>query len=140
MGCVQTKPSNSESNSLSRGVDMLKQQNGYVGKGGFEGERDIRKESGRHEYRLDSRRYKNAAAYGGIEDGGSVVDRREERDAGGNFWKKEMELKPNIEAVELVYGWPKWLTDNVPREVLSGLVAKTADSYVMLSKVYIFLV
>uniref|UniRef100_A0A3Q7G4W4 Protein kinase domain-containing protein n=1 Tax=Solanum lycopersicum TaxID=4081 RepID=A0A3Q7G4W4_SOLLC len=36
---------------------------------------------------------------------------------------------------QLVDGWPKWLVDNVPKEVLVGLVPKTADSYEKLDKV-----
>ncbi|KAJ8544093.1 hypothetical protein K7X08_028604 [Anisodus acutangulus] len=36
---------------------------------------------------------------------------------------------------ELVDGWPKWLVDNIPKEVLVGLVPKTADSYHKLAKV-----
>ncbi|XP_060182883.1 probable serine/threonine-protein kinase At1g54610 [Lycium barbarum] len=36
---------------------------------------------------------------------------------------------------ELVDGWPKWLVDNIPKEVLVGLVPKTADSYDKLAKV-----
>ncbi|KAL7230400.1 hypothetical protein ACSBR2_008814 [Camellia fascicularis] len=36
---------------------------------------------------------------------------------------------------ELVDGWPKWLVDNVPKNVLDALVPKTADSYDKLAKV-----
>ncbi|XP_059309990.1 probable serine/threonine-protein kinase At1g54610 [Lycium ferocissimum] len=36
---------------------------------------------------------------------------------------------------ELVDGWPKWLVDNIRKEVLVGLVPKTADSYDKLAKV-----
>ncbi|CAN4114217.1 unnamed protein product [Withania somnifera] len=36
---------------------------------------------------------------------------------------------------EFVDGWPKWLIDNIPKEVLVGLVPKTADSYDKLAKV-----
>lgn len=39
---------------------------------------------------------------------------------------------------QLVDGWPKWLVDNVPKEVLVGLVPKTADSYEKLDKVSSF--
>ncbi|KAG1359065.1 putative serine/threonine-protein kinase [Cocos nucifera] len=38
-------------------------------------------------------------------------------------------------ADELVDGWPRWLTDNIPREVLAELVPKSADSYDKLDKV-----
>ncbi|KAJ6709163.1 CYCLIN-DEPENDENT KINASE [Salix koriyanagi] len=36
---------------------------------------------------------------------------------------------------EVVDGWPKWLTDNVPREVLGGLIPKSAENYDKLAKV-----
>ncbi|KAF2284305.1 hypothetical protein GH714_020357 [Hevea brasiliensis] len=36
---------------------------------------------------------------------------------------------------ELVDGWPKWLVDNIPTEVLAGLVPKSADSYDKLAKI-----
>lgn len=39
----------------------------------------------------------------------------------------------------LVDGWPKWLTDNIPRDVLAGIVARSADSYDKLYKVSHFL-
>ena len=100
MGGAQAKPSNNSSHS--RGLDKLKLQNGYVGKGG-----NMHRESGR--------KYNS-----------------------GNVSQKEVPFMP-IETVELVDGLPKWLTDNVPRKVLSTLVVKSADSYDKLSKVYISL-
>ncbi|CAI0396362.1 unnamed protein product [Linum tenue] len=36
---------------------------------------------------------------------------------------------------ETVDGWPKWLADNVPKEVLAGVVRKSAEDYVKLDKV-----
>ncbi|CAN1802084.1 Probable serine/threonine-protein kinase At1g54610 [Linum perenne] len=36
---------------------------------------------------------------------------------------------------ETVDGWPKWLADNVPMEVLSGVVKKSAEDYDKLDKV-----
>lgn len=100
MGGAQAKPSNNSSHS--RGLDKLKLQNGYVGKGG-----NMHSESGR--------KYNS-----------------------GNVSQKQVPFMP-IETVELVDGLPKWLTDNVPRNVLSTLVVKSADSYDKLSKVYIYL-
>lgn len=32
-------------------------------------------------------------------------------------------------------GWPKWLTDNIPREALKDIVPKSADSYIKIDKV-----
>ncbi|KAK7859487.1 putative serine/threonine-protein kinase, partial [Quercus suber] len=96
MGGAQAKPSNNSSHP--RGLDKLKLQNGYVGKGG-----NMHREYGR--------KYNS-----------------------GNVSRKEVPFMP-IETVELVDGLPKWLTDNVPRKVLSTLVVKSADSYDKLFKV-----
>ncbi|XP_051127233.1 probable serine/threonine-protein kinase At1g54610 [Andrographis paniculata] len=39
------------------------------------------------------------------------------------------------DADELFDGWPKWLVDNIPSNLLSGLLPKTADSYDKLAKI-----
>ncbi|XP_022774089.1 probable serine/threonine-protein kinase At1g54610 [Durio zibethinus] len=44
-------------------------------------------------------------------------------------------MSKKIEGDELDDGWPKWLVDNIPTEVLAGLVPKSADSYDKLAKV-----
>lgn len=49
---------------------------------------------------------------------------------GGNVYKKN-ELKED----ELVNGWPKWLVENVPTDVLKNIVPKSADSYSKIDKV-----
>ena len=41
-------------------------------------------------------------------------------------------------ADEVVDGWPNWLVDNIPTEVLAGLVSRSADSYDKLAKVISF--
>ena len=38
--------------------------------------------------------------------------------------------------VELVDVWPKWLTDNITRDALAGMVPQSADSYGKLAKVF----
>lgn len=129
MGVVQTKPSQSSS---SRGFDKFKSENGYVGKGEFEGDRrstgqkDVEESGGR--YRAQSRKHN------GGEEGEGKLANKGKRDGSGNVSQKASVFK-RIEEVELVDGWPKWLIDNVPREVLTGMVPKSAESYAMLSKV-----
>ncbi|XP_064967549.1 probable serine/threonine-protein kinase At1g54610 [Musa acuminata AAA Group] len=45
-------------------------------------------------------------------------------------------VKPVVgDADELVDGWPRWLVNNVPPEMLAGLIPKSADSYEKLDKV-----
>lgn len=39
---------------------------------------------------------------------------------------------------ELVDGWPRWLVNNIPKDVLACLVPKSADSYVKIDKVSSF--
>lgn len=36
---------------------------------------------------------------------------------------------------ELVDVWPKWLTDNIPAQVLKDIVPKSSDSYIKIDKV-----
>jgi cyclin-dependent kinase 12/13 len=133
MGVVQAKPSQSSS---SRGFDKLKQENGYVGKGEFmadrrsTGQRDAHRESaGRH--RPQSRKQNGGEGEGKLANMGKRVD------VGGNGENvsQKTSVFKRIEEAELVDGWPKWLVDNVPREVLSGIVPKSVESYVMFSKV-----
>ena len=49
----------------------------------------------------------------------------------------EFKKKKKIASYEFVDGWPKWLVDNIPKEVLSGLVPRSAHSYEKLDKVSI---
>lgn len=57
---------------------------------------------------------------------------------GGNISKRMASL--NVVGKErLLDGWPKWLTDNIPRDVLAGIVPRSADSYDKLDKVSLFL-
>lgn len=49
-------------------------------------------------------------------------------------------VKPVVgDADELVDGWPRWLVNNVPPEMLAGLIPKSADSYEKLDKVFYLL-
>lgn len=54
------------------------------------------------------------------------VSRRESNDNG---------LMKKAEEDELVNGWPKWLVDNIPSDVLKNIVPKSADSYNKIDKV-----
>ncbi|KAL5188497.1 putative serine/threonine-protein kinase [Glycine soja] len=45
------------------------------------------------------------------------------------------EEKNNTARYEFVEGWPKWLVDNIPPNVLASLVPKSVDSYDKLGKV-----
>jgi len=49
--------------------------------------------------------------------------------------KSSKDLDSNESKNEFVDGWPKWLLDNIPTNVLAKLVPKSADSYEKLAKV-----
>ncbi|KAG6660830.1 hypothetical protein CIPAW_03G131900 [Carya illinoinensis] len=75
-------------------------------------------------------------AKGGADGGGErvVVGKGEKRSGGsGNVSKRVASKK--IEGTELVDGWPKWLVDNVPGDLLAVLASKSADSYDKIAKV-----
>lgn len=73
------------------------------------------------------------AAHGGKREG--QVPTREEEGNGGETSRQVMMMMKKSGEDELVDGWPHWLTDVVPRELLVGLVKKSADSYHKLNKV-----
>lgn len=139
MGCAQSKPS---MNSPPKGLEKLKMDSGYVGKGDFVGPR--RSTGQKYPQRESSRKYRpEPMMYNNVEFGGGngnvegdeklLVGKVEEKD-GENVAKRL-----SIGEEDLVGGWPKWLTDNIPRHVLAGLVPKSAESYDKLAKVCFFL-
>ncbi|XWS23518.1 hypothetical protein CRYUN_Cryun28dG0021200 [Craigia yunnanensis] len=137
MGCVQGKNS---MNSPPRGLEKRKMENGYMGKGGFVGHR--RSTGQRYSkqgrvYRLEPPKKLNGfGSADGVVAGGAAGKE-------GNFNGKEKQRsnetveKSHVLVVgdEMVDGWPKWLIDNIPKEVLDGLVPKSAESYDKLDKI-----
>ncbi|KAK0576220.1 hypothetical protein LWI29_013850 [Acer saccharum] len=121
MGCVQAKSSNK---SPPGGLYKLKMESGYVGRGGMggprrsTGQRFERRESGRVQQPEVAMNYN--VVYGNGSDG----------QRGGSSGGSGGGVDGDI-----VDGWPKWLTDNIPREVLAGLVPKSAEAYDKLDKV-----
>lgn len=59
-------------------------------------------------------------------------DKSEESDKKKNM---RMMMIANYEVKVGDGDWPKWLVDNIPQNVLSTLIRKTADSYEKLGKV-----
>jgi cyclin-dependent kinase 12/13 len=122
MGCVQGKYS-VNSSPTPGGLEKLKMESGYVGKGDIAGHR--RSTGQRYSGRLPkpeqpTRKYNGGRAGIGEERKLSDTGRVRFVEFGGE---------------EVVDGWPKWLTDNVPREVLGGLIPKSAENYDKLAKV-----
>lgn len=123
MGCVIAKPSEE---SPPKGLQKLKSDNGYVKTGG--GFAAARRSTGQRLVPVnDSAKTIRSASTKKISSGSG---------SDGEFFTRKLELQNTIDDEEvLVDGWPKWLTDNIPRDALAGLIPKSADSYDKLDKV-----
>ncbi|KAK6792329.1 hypothetical protein RDI58_011410 [Solanum bulbocastanum] len=138
MGCVQAKPS---MHSPPRGLEKLKLESGYVGRG--EHVRP-RRSTGQRPHEL---REKNAAGRRLSDANRDTINERINLVITNEGGKKQTNENNDVgrkvtkttttthEEEELIDGWPKWLVDNIPREVLAGLVPKSADSYEKIDKV-----
>lgn len=123
MGCVIAKPS---MESPRKGLQKLKSDNGYVKTGG--GFAAARRSTGQRLAPVKTSPKTIQSASSKKNSSGSGSD--------GEFFKRKLELPKTIEDdEELVDGWPKWLTDNIPRDALAGLIPKSAESYDKLDKV-----
>ncbi|XP_076935024.1 putative serine/threonine-protein kinase At1g54610 [Bidens hawaiensis] len=133
MGCAPTKPL--MDTSSHHGIHKLKMENGYV--------RGSRKSNS------GGRNFNNSGDSGGSGGGGKAVSgggkegmRRSSgsggggrggSDGGGVIRRSGSGRSDDLE--ELVDGWPKWLTDNIPKHALDGLVPKSAEAYDKLDKI-----
>ncbi|OMP12255.1 hypothetical protein COLO4_03363 [Corchorus olitorius] len=147
MGCVQGKM-----DSPPRGLQKLKMENGYVGKVGFVGHRRSTGQRYSDSGRVPKPElHRKRSSLSGANEEKERIQRRNEAVADGkegNFNDNDKEKErtqrrsdavenKNILIVEqeMVDGWPKWLIDNIPKEVLAGLVPKSAESYEKLDKI-----
>ncbi|KAI3669360.1 hypothetical protein L6452_40593 [Arctium lappa] len=141
MGCVQGKASPLSYNrqqSRGGGLHKLKIDNGYV-IGGNEGkpilarkpfvEMSMKENSGKKNNHVG-----DSVNNGNIRKEGGENDRKISREGIGNV-SQRIGVGKKIGSDELIDGWPKWLVDNIPKDVLANLVSKTADSYDKLAKV-----
>ncbi|XP_031120602.1 probable serine/threonine-protein kinase At1g54610 [Ipomoea triloba] len=133
MGSVQAKPP-------QRGAEKMRLENGYARAARRStGQRYVTEEPGRPsrpEPRIGNDAY---VGNGGRE---TAVDRKviarkgeKPRSSGGKAPAEIDSKKTNSGEEEMVDGWPKWLVDNIPGQVLAGLVPKSADSYEKIDKV-----
>ncbi|KAL6223082.1 hypothetical protein ACLB2K_006472 [Fragaria x ananassa] len=130
MGCVQAK-TNSPTHG-SQGLDKLKVDHGYV-KGGGEGRPIGLKAPVKEPVKLVKVNAEVKADSGGGGMGRDrVVSRKTEK---GNVSGRLTVKQTGGDDDDIVDGWPKWLVENVPPEVLDGLVPKSADSYDKLAKI-----
>lgn len=135
MGCVQAKSSMNSPHG-GGGLYKLKMENGYVGNKALMGHR---RSTGQRYNGKETGRFQKLELpvnYDDFENGGEekVSGEQRVRDNGTGSGKSGGGVDG-----ELVNGWPKWLTDNIPREVLAGLVPKSAESYDKIDKVIKFL-
>nr|XP_043639454.1 probable serine/threonine-protein kinase At1g54610 [Erigeron canadensis] len=140
MGCAPTKPMMDLSH---QGLHKLKMENGYVkgSRKSISGSRNStssnggRKEkvvmSGREEREGKEGTRRSSGSGGGGGGTSSSGGGRGGSDSGGVMRRGS----GSDDQDELVDGWPKWLTDNVPKDSLDGLVPKSADAYDKLDKV-----
>ncbi|KAK4487439.1 hypothetical protein RD792_005927 [Penstemon davidsonii] len=114
-------------------------ENGYV-KGRYAGPR---RSTGQRPFRQESRRNtKPESRNGNVKEGNVHVVMDGERKSisshgdenNGNVIER-VDLMNKSGDDELVDGWPKWLTDTIPKKVLKNIVLKSADSYVKIDKV-----
>ena len=127
-------------NSPPRGLEKLKMENGYMGKGGFVGHRRSTgqrySEQGRVYRPEPPKKLNGFGSADGVVAGGAAG---KEGNFNGNEKQRSNETvekrKVLVVGDEMVDGWPKWLIDNIPKEVLGGLVPKSAESYDKLDKV-----
>uniref|UniRef100_A0A6V7PAM2 [RNA-polymerase]-subunit kinase n=1 Tax=Ananas comosus var. bracteatus TaxID=296719 RepID=A0A6V7PAM2_ANACO len=149
MGCAQSKPPTSHS-PPSGGVDRLKLDGRYLPAAAAAGAKRPQPPRGPAE-RREKVRVADAAAGGGGGGGRRERERERERvgrdDGAAEKTKAKTKTKTTTmamatppsrgggEAEEMVDGWPRWLLENIPREVLSGLVPRSADSYDKIDKV-----
>lgn len=123
MGCVQGKasPPYNRQHSRSTSLHKMKVDNGYAVAGPEKVFVQVKENS-----------VKKSDHVGGDEN-----DRKGGKDGSGNIVCSQR-IGKKIGGDELVGGWPKWLVDNIPSEVLAHLVSKSADSYDKLAKVSIY--
>ncbi|KAL4565938.1 hypothetical protein LXL04_030044 [Taraxacum kok-saghyz] len=142
MGCAPTKPLMDTSH---QGLHKLKMENGYFrgSRKSISGSRNLSSSGGssssgsRKEKMMNGKGGKEAGTVRSTGSGGtsSSGGGRGGSDGGGVVMRRSS-VSPNVDnSDELVDGWPKWLTDNVPKGALDGLIPKSADAYDKLDKV-----
>ncbi|KAJ9567617.1 hypothetical protein OSB04_003583 [Centaurea solstitialis] len=125
MGCAPTKPLMDSSHPPQQlGLHKLKMENGYVRKSNVS--RKDKKEGGK----------KITSASRSTGSGGTTTSSSGGGGGGGGGGGPDEGLRRSSNVSdEVVDGWPKWLTDNIPKDALEGLVPKSADAYDKLDKV-----
>ncbi|XP_010932052.1 probable serine/threonine-protein kinase At1g54610 [Elaeis guineensis] len=122
MGCVQCRPS---ALSSPPHLEKMKRDHDYVARGGAAAAKRQQHRATPYHAHSRGREERALAREGQKESKIEAVAPDPSKPVSGDGGAAD----------ELVDGWPRWLTDNIPREVLAGLVPKSADSYDKLDKV-----
>lgn len=123
MGCVQAR---GIQYTPPQSLEKKKIQNGYV-KGGPGGRSNVQKVAEKDETKGGNQE--------NIGEERKIVKEEEGKNGNGVGNVSQRIVVKKIGSDELVDGWPKWLVDNMPADVLAALVPKSADSYDKLAKV-----
>lgn len=115
--------------SPPRGLEKLKMENGYKGKGAFAAHR--RSTGQRYTDPDRVHRPEPPKKLNGFGSADGVVAGKEKESSNETVERRNVLVAGD----EMVDGWPKWLIDNIPKEVLAGLVPKSAESYDKLDKI-----
>ncbi|KAK1441375.1 hypothetical protein QVD17_07225 [Tagetes erecta] len=132
MGCVQGKSSPAYNRQQSRSVSLhkMKLDNGYAVTAPDGGKQNVANKLLVEVPVKENSVNKNNHV--GDDDVNVNVNVNTMKEGDGESDRK---LGKKIGSDELVNGWPKWLVDNIPAEVLAHLVSKSADSYDKLAKI-----
>ncbi|KAK1403784.1 putative serine/threonine-protein kinase [Heracleum sosnowskyi] len=123
MGCVQT---NGMQYTPPRSLEKRKTEYGYV-----EGDSGGRSNSQKVAEKGDL----NGGDQKNIGGTRKIVKEGEEENSNEIGNVSEMNVVKKIGSDELIDGWPKWLVDNLPSDVLATFVPKSADSYDKIAKI-----
>ncbi|CAJ1976904.1 unnamed protein product [Sphenostylis stenocarpa] len=143
MGCVQAKQLDLEGPDY-RSLERLKLDNGYVPSNDFVAHRrstgqrhDPTKEDHRLHQHQREQPTKNKVEPGVANDGAGHYEDKVVGREGRRVTRRDDKKLPNKCCFEdeMIEGWPRWLVDNVPAQVLAGLVPRSAESYKMIDKV-----
>eukprot|EP00268_Persea_americana_P013435 TRINITY_DN15900_c0_g1_i12.p1 TRINITY_DN15900_c0_g1~~TRINITY_DN15900_c0_g1_i12.p1 ORF type:complete len:595 (-),score=116.95 TRINITY_DN15900_c0_g1_i12:378-2162(-) len=132
MGCVVAKPS---PDSPPGSLEQMKMNYGYAGASRGRAAGPVKLPPAKFSGRLSSNEQRDEAAGAAANVGAIAKDRKVlsgERRGDGKV-SRPASVKSGGD--EVADGWPRWLTDNIPREALAGLVPKSAESYHKLDKI-----
>lgn len=132
MGCVVTKPS---PDSPPGSLEQMKMNYGYAGASRGRAAGPVKLPPPKFSGRLSSNEQRDEAAVAAANSGAIAKDGKVLSGESRGDGKVSRPASVKSSGDEVADGWPRWLTDNIPKEALAGLVPKSAESYHKLDKV-----